>query len=211
MIPLLLLLMLCKIRYTIKLEKGKPFFVYATYLWGIFRLKMLNSDIEIYALWKKIAIGEKKSAKNAQKTEETSDETLPKGQKKRVIKLSRMQKIKSKIQGVLSYDISGIPSATKRFLRSIFRIIKPKRLRLRLAAGLENPAQTGYLLAGMSLLYPFLKSLGKKSQVSLEGNFDEAIFEYETFAQGGFSPMPILWHSIKFLLSKPIKNIWKGR
>ena len=108
---------------------------------------------------------------------------------------------KDKIVSFLTHPMHE--KAIRKVLKALVRIIKslkPKRIRGRLLFGFENPAMTGYLLAGTSILQP---TLGKHA--IFEANFDQEVLDGEIYIKSRIYiatfVFPVLW----LLLSKAVR------
>ena len=64
-------------------------------------------------------------------------------------------------------------------LKKLFSSMRPKRLEAQVKFGFEDPALTGYTLAGISIIYPFI---GEHAQV--EADFENKVLEGQVFLEG---------------------------
>lgn len=96
-------------------------------------------------------------------------------------------------------------SSNKLRLIKLIKHLSPKKSDLRLCFGLENPADTGFLLAMISPFYylygPWLK---------IEALFDENQFYLSGCAGGNISLAFLLWHFLHIYFDKDIRSLKKN-
>lgn len=112
-----------------------------------------------------------------------------------------------KIKSVLDYpNKKVIIDAIKNLLKGLINSIKVKYISLDLEYGTGDPYQTGCACGIISSLRPFLKIKNSK-KISVHPNFEELIFDIDLNIKGKTSIFKLTLPIIKFLLTKPIKNI----
>lgn len=108
----------------------------------------------------------------------------------------------------LSRAVRQKPFRTRliRFVRDIWHAIKREDFRLTLRLGLGDPADTGQLWAIIGPLSGILFTL-EDAEITVEPDFFEAIFEFESSGTIRFIPLQLLT-LIGGLLLSPV--IWRG-
>jgi len=117
-------------------------------------------------------------------------------------KLSTLMRKKDKIISFLTHPTHEI--TWKKLLKAGIRILKPlrpKKIKGRLLFGFENPATTGYILAGTSILQP---SLGKFA--IFEADFDQQILDGELQIKSRIHLISLVIPVIGLLLSKAVRT-----
>lgn len=91
--------------------------------------------------------------------------------------------------------------AVVRLLGQLIKTIKPKRFYFDLLIGLENPADTGELIAKLTMAYPLYYKYGR-----IDGHYIEAGFWGELQASGKLSIYQILKPVVCFVLNKHVRR-----
>ncbi len=87
---------------------------------------------------------------------------------------------KEEVLAFLSSDVHrGAFQKGLKELKKLFSCLRPKRLEAQVKFGFEDPALTGYTLAGISIIYPFI---GEHAQV--EADFENKVLEGQVFLEG---------------------------
>lgn len=89
----------------------------------------------------------------------------------------------------------------KRLLVYLLKQLNPKKLALQLKIGTGDPATTGYLLGALSILYVL-----KGKDISIEGDFDQAIIQGQLTIRGKLYLYIFAKIGIKLLLDKNIRQ-----
>ena len=102
----------------------------------------------------------------------------------------------------------GLLPGLVRTMRELLRSLRPRRLRVELVVGLEDPADTGVLagmLAPLRLLFG-RRALGKGSNVSIEvtPDFSGPRLQGYSCASVRFVPLKLIAIVIGFLFSRPV-------
>ncbi|WP_058485640.1 DUF2953 domain-containing protein [Defluviitalea phaphyphila] len=109
----------------------------------------------------------------------------------------------STIKDTLRYpNKKEILTCTYQFIKKLFRHIMPDKFYCKGELGLEDPASTGYVLACIGIISPYLGN-----SVNIKGNFDEKIFKGKIKAIGNFKIGIIIKIIVEYLLNKPIRQI----
>ncbi len=92
-------------------------------------------------------------------------------------------------------------NAVKDYLRKLVQCLN---LEVRLCGeyGTDDPALTGFICGLIAVLADGLPNL------HLNPNFMERSLEMEGEFKGRFYPIVILWHTVLFLLTSPIRSLW---
>ena len=99
---------------------------------------------------------------------------------------------------ILNKDFYRLLKEIYRFLKDLIKYILPRKWSYELIIGKENPADTGELIAKLTLLYPLYYKHG-----IIRGDFQNAGISGGFLAQGKFNIYGILRRILKFLL-KPV-------
>ena len=120
-------------------------------------------------------------------------------------KIKVLMKKKEELQAFLADEIHHL--AWKRLKRETWRLLKflkPKKLILNLHFGFEDPAITGKVLAGLSMLYPLYTD-----HINIEPEFDEKILEGDAYIKGNVRGMHLLIVICNLFFDKNIKATYK--
>lgn len=112
---------------------------------------------------------------------------------------------KEELQAFLADELHQL--AWKRLKRETWRLLqflKPKKLVLNLHFGFEDPAVTGKVLAGLSMLYPLYTDY-----VNIEPEFDEKILEGDACIKGNIRGIHLLIVICNLFFDKNIKATYK--
>lgn len=86
-------------------------------------------------------------------------------------------------------------------MKRTFRYLMPRKGRIRLEYGFEDPASTGYLLAGISLLYPWIGSYSE-----IRPNFEEKVFRGDFFAAGRIRLVHVFMMLWRLILNREVRT-----
>ena len=112
---------------------------------------------------------------------------------------------KEELQAFLADELHQL--AWKRLKRETWRLLKflkPKKLVLNLHFGFEDPAVTGKVLAGLSMLYPLYTD-----HINIEPEFDEKILEGDACIKGNIRGIHLLIVICNLFFDKNIKATYK--
>lgn len=123
-----------------------------------------------------------------------------------------IQKICGKIRSVMEnirYYVNILQGeAFKKVFRNgkcqlfgILRSVRPKKCRINLTVGMEDPSGTGQIMAFYGMLYPFVGN-----NVSVQADFEEKIMEGDLYIKGKVTAVVFLIAAIRLFMDK---NIWK--
>lgn len=90
------------------------------------------------------------------------------------------------------------------FLKELIVAIKPKIFKANGSFGLDDPANTGMLLGGISIIKPFVPG-----DINISGDFENTGFWGELYIKGSTNLLFILIPTIKFIFTEPIMDIIK--
>lgn len=103
---------------------------------------------------------------------------------------------KEEYKGVVGFVIFHI--------KKIIKSILPKRIKAKLVFGTEDPALTGYILGGASLLYAFTKS-----SLTITPDFEESKIEGDVDFKGRIIIAVIVYHGLRVILDKRVRRLIK--
>lgn len=152
------------------------------------------------------------------KTEEKQKEGIDSGNRTQKKKMNFLEKLKytfsnicdrikvlistvGKMEEFLTDELHRV--AWKRLRREFFRLlkaVKPKQLVINLLLGAEDPALTGKILAGLSMIYPFFPET-----INIIPDFTQRIFEGELSAKGKIRGVRILQVILNVVFDKNIR------
>jgi len=95
-------------------------------------------------------------------------------------------------------------SKLKRIAIRIVKHVKPRRIKGELYFGFDNPANTGYTLGIVSMMYPLCFK-----DLKLYPDFESAVFKGEMYIKGRIRAVIFLWYGFSLLLDKNIRRIVK--
>lgn len=98
---------------------------------------------------------------------------------------------------------SAFSKAKKELIR-LLKMLKPKRFRLKLHFGFEDPCLTGKTLAVLSMIYPLA---GEHAEIIPE--FEQSILEGDVFIKGQIRVVYFMVTGIRILLDKNIRKTYK--
>ena len=90
--------------------------------------------------------------------------------------------------------------------RRLFRMLKhifPKKMRVNVTYGMNDPADTGYILAVYGMLPEFV---GKK--VRLHADFEQPVFKGDFYLRGGIRAWTLLWQILCVILDKDCQKLY---
>ena len=153
----------------------------------------------------------KGSEKNTGYSEKEKEKTPKKNkQKEKKKKTSKLKLLKQKIIEIKIFITDESNQNAFKLLwketKYIFKHIKPKRFEVKARIGTGDPAETGKLLGGLSLLYMI-----KKSKIIIEPDFDNKVYEGEIKLYGKVRLIIFVKSFINILLDKNIRKIILAR
>lgn len=92
----------------------------------------------------------------------------------------------------------------KRIAIRILKHIKPKKIKGALYFGFDNPANTGYTLGIISMIYP-----GYADCLKLYPDFEKTLFKGELNIRGRIRMGVFLWYALTLFLDKNVRRIIK--
>lgn len=92
----------------------------------------------------------------------------------------------------------------KKGLTVLLRRLKPKKIRVKLKFGFEDPCTTGQVLGGLSMLYPFL---GDAAEIIPD--FENKILEGNVYLKGRIRLCHIVALALKLLICKDVRTSYK--
>jgi len=110
---------------------------------------------------------------------------------------------RSPLQGVVGDLFKAIRPISKLLLRTL-KTLKPNVLRIRAVIGLNNPAETGWLLGILGIISGMLDI-----SMDIKGDFENEIFEYDIYARDAIMLWSLLAPALMFCLSKPGRTLIK--
>jgi len=92
----------------------------------------------------------------------------------------------------------------KRRVIKILNHIKPRKVKGEIYFGLDNPANTGYTLAIVSMIYPIYAN-----RLKFYPDFEKSVFKGELYIKGRIRLSVLLWYSLTLLIDKNVRRILK--
>lgn len=121
---------------------------------------------------------------------------------------SKLEDLKKKITWVLDLlrteMFREVLNCVKKELLAIVRHILPQKLWGELEYGLGDPASTGEVLVGLSIVYPVLPK-----KLVICPNFEEQILEGDLSLKGRIRLVVLLFHGVKVILNKEVRRLIK--
>lgn len=117
-------------------------------------------------------------------------------------KIKNVSEIKDKIADFLSDEPHKRAfRKAKKEIKWIIRFLKPKKFKLNLHYGFEDPYQTGQVLAVLSMIYPFVGD-----NMSVQPDFENQIMEGELYIKGKLRMIYPAIYLIKLILDKNVRT-----
>ncbi len=91
----------------------------------------------------------------------------------------------------------------KKELVWIRRFLKPKKLRVKMEYGFEDPYHTGQMLAALSVLYAFTGEY-----MEIEPNFERRMLKGDLYVKGKLRAFHILMFGLKMILDKNVRSTY---
>lgn len=91
----------------------------------------------------------------------------------------------------------------KKELVWIRRFLKPKKLRVKMEYGFEDPYHTGQMLAALSVLYAFTGEY-----MEIEPNFERRMLKGDLYVKGKLRVFHILMFGLKMILDKNVRSTY---
>lgn len=91
----------------------------------------------------------------------------------------------------------------KKELVWIRRFLKPKKLRVKMEYGFEDPYHTGQMLAALSVLYAFTGEY-----MEIEPNFEKRMLKGNLYIKGKLRAFPLLMFGLKMILDKNVRSTY---
>jgi len=223
-ILIFVLVMSAKFRYYIKVIKLNlntdwVYLVRASWLLGLVKATFANGEepaVKIAGF--SLNLGSKENEEEEVPPEEPDesepdeDKSLEKAKKtvaarrKRAQSKEKASKLRAPLDLINEIGKDNIKLVLKslfEMLKQIFNRLRPKTMRVRGKLGLEEPDQTGYAMAGASVI----QALGL--DIYLEASFDEKALELDIFAKGGFRLFQIARILIRFWFKPEVQRVYR--
>lgn len=92
----------------------------------------------------------------------------------------------------------------KKELKRTLKIMKPKRFKVKLRYGFEDPSLTGKVLAFLSMIYPFISG-----HAEITPEFEQSILEGDVLIKGHIRVMYFIAAGVSIILDKNIRKTYK--
>ncbi len=122
--------------------------------------------------------------------------------KNKKIKTRKQFSITKLLEHIKEYEYTEVIRLSFILIRDLFNLLKPKKFSLTAEVGLDDPADTGYILACTTAFFGLWMQ-----NIVIKGNFEEKIFQYNLFTKGKFTIYGILYLLVIYCFKKPIKRI----
>lgn len=110
--------------------------------------------------------------------------------------------IKKYISIVKSDEFKNTLALCKTSLVRIFRMIKPRKVRIKGTVGMKSPEQTGYVCAAVGIISPFYKK-----QIHITPDFENYIIDGNVLIKGRIYLCVVLGIAIKVFFDKNIRKV----
>lgn len=110
--------------------------------------------------------------------------------------------IKKYISIIKSEEFSDSLALCKTSLVRIFRMIKPRKVRIKGTVGMKSPDQTGYICAAVGVISPFYKK-----QINITPDFENYIIDGNVLIKGRIYLCVVLGIAIKVFFDKNIRKV----
>lgn len=120
-------------------------------------------------------------------------------------KIKALLKAKEQIEAFVQNQVHQ--NAFRRILRELRRLIRklrPKRADVRAEFGFQNPAYTGYLLAGISIIYP---AIGDFTEI--EPDFEHRVFKGEARISGSLRILHAAVFALRIIADKNVRTTFR--
>ncbi len=117
-------------------------------------------------------------------------------------KIKSLEKTKERIEAFVQNEIHQ--NAFRRILgevRRLLRAIRPKKADLRIEFGFQNPAYTGYLLAGISMIYPVIGEF-----TEIEPDFEHRVLRGEAHISGRLRILHAAIFGLRVIADKNVRT-----
>ncbi|MCR4815173.1 MAG: hypothetical protein K5879_10150 [Lachnospiraceae bacterium] len=92
----------------------------------------------------------------------------------------------------------------KKTLIGIFKHIRPRKVRITLHYGADDPADTANAIAIYSMIYPYFRK-----QIRFDADFDQKIIEGNAYIKGHFQLCVLAFYAIRAYLNKHVRKMIK--
>lgn len=149
------------------------------------------------------------SDKKVKRNQEHKHSTKTKGQKeahpKKSKKANTQESIIQKVKGLWqSHYRKAFFAQFRTLLKKLWLEFKPHTIKFKLIIGKDDPAETGELIAKLTMLYPFIYRYGV-----IEGDYTEAGFWGEVMGAGRIRIFNLIKAVIIFALNKDVRHFIK--
>ncbi|NLI90405.1 MAG: DUF2953 domain-containing protein [Epulopiscium sp.] len=230
---LILIMLTVPIKYKLDLDKEEEIYAYTSFKW-LFSLISINMEYhnsqELNIKYKILGIpikpkkkmetrrNSRNSHKKIEKVENrkannvtTNDVKAKKKSKgikkdtKRKVKSKRNLGIKKLIKQIRSYSYKkDLLADTMVWIKDFIKRIAPNNLKIYLEIGKEDPADTGYIMATLSALYPLYYSFA-----NIVGNYEKECLYVKIEADGKIALWQLIYSIIEYIRLESVKDLIK--
>lgn len=112
---------------------------------------------------------------------------------------------KDRLKAFLTSEIhKSAFAAVLREVRRLLRAMRPRKLHAEVEFGFENPAYTGYVLAGLSMIWPFFEG-----STDLRPDFENKVLKGNVGISGRLRVLHVLIPAVKLLLDKNVRITYR--
>ena len=230
---LLLIILTVPIKYKLDFNKEEEIYAYTSFKWlfslisvdmEYYNSQELNINYKIFGLPIK-----PKKKKNVRKKQNNTYKKSEKQEKKKEIKVIRNEVkdnqknievkketgkktkvkrnlgIKKLIKQIKSYSYKkDLLVDTIVWIKNFIKRIAPKNLKIYLEIGREDPADTGYIMAILSVLYPLYYSFA-----NIAGNYEKECLYVKIGADGKIALWQLIYSIIQYIRLESVKELIK--
>ena len=119
--------------------------------------------------------------------------------------IKSLTKKKEKLQRFLTNEIHKKAfSRTIKELKRLLRYLRPKKLEGNIEFGFQDPAHTGYLLAGISIIYPLIGEY-----VDIRADFEHEVLNGSLLAEGKLRLLYVLIPAWNLFFDRNVKVTYR--
>ncbi len=92
----------------------------------------------------------------------------------------------------------------KKTIIGILKHVRPRKVRVKIRYGADNPADTAKAVAIYSMIYPYYRK-----QIRLDAEFNESVFEGNLYIKGHFQLAVLAFYAVRAYLNKHVRKMIK--
>lgn len=210
---IIMLILLVPIKYQLYINKQDTIYVstYIKWLFSFIGLEIVYKSEEetrrFISLCGKRVFTFKDKSKAKKKESQKQAKERKKGKKEKKVKKEKHKKEKSKniLKQVKNFHYKKeLLEDTMIWIKKILEEIKPSKLYVDLEIGKDDPADTGKLIAKLSILYPFFHSI-----INIKGNYEKECFYAILETSGDITLGKFAYDFIQYIRTESVRQMIK--